>query len=430
MQLSEFMIGNWRSWAQETRVQLRTLTLLFGNNSSGKSALLRFLPALRDSVTGDHPGPLALASPALREPRFEELMTNPAIAVEKAPIVRFAFDWSDSNRSTRSTVTVRHLADQRRQVIDDAEYRVNGLVELSLKWQPPRDPAQLRGALTYLAAFNGDVVERKLDGSVLPPRLEGHSPDRLHELAEELYRSFSALEQRVHWLSAARAMPQRMANFPGSEPRRLGIDGEGAAARLAYDQVDGDGALLRRISRWYERATSSLLEVELEADRFSLSLRPRASTARVPLIDTGEGMAQVLPVLVLLGMVGEGALGDPPTVALEHPELHLHPSAQRELAMEFASTAAGSPTSRIIVETHSEHFLYGVQLAILRGELSPDEVAVYWVRQGEDGRSTLDHIALDELARPTAGGLPPGSFTAGIDMARNVVLRRREKLGG
>ena len=53
-------LKNFRSFADAIRLELRPVTLLFGVNNAGKSALLRALPLLGDSVGIDGSGPLNL----------------------------------------------------------------------------------------------------------------------------------------------------------------------------------------------------------------------------------------------------------------------------------------------------------------------------------------------------------------------------------
>jgi hypothetical protein len=48
--LKNFFVENYRSFARRQRIDLRPLTLFFGWNSGGKSALLRFLPLISESV--------------------------------------------------------------------------------------------------------------------------------------------------------------------------------------------------------------------------------------------------------------------------------------------------------------------------------------------------------------------------------------------
>lgn len=73
--------------------------------------------------------------------------------------------------------------------------------------------------------------------------------------------------------------------------------------------------------------------------------------------DVGFGMSQVVPVLVQAAVMAPGN-----TLVIEQPELHLHPMAQHALARIIADAAKTG--RRFIIETHSEHFIRGLQVAI------------------------------------------------------------------
>jgi hypothetical protein len=79
------------------------------------------------------------------------------------------------------------------------------------------------------------------------------------------------------------------------------------------------------------------------------------------------------------------------------------------------------------METHSENFLLRVQLAIVRGELAPEHVLVYWVRELEDGSGEAVRITFDELGRPEGDTWPPGVFSEDVEQARQIVLERRKR---
>lgn len=67
--------------------------------------------------------------------------------------------------------------------------------------------------------------------------------------------------------------------------------------------------------------------------------------------DIGIGVSQVIPILVSCAGLSESL------VAIEQPEIHLHPKLQAELADEFIQSALGGQNNVFILETHSEHLL-------------------------------------------------------------------------
>ena len=98
-------------------------------------------------------------------------------------------------------------------------------------------------------------------------------------------------------------------------------------------------------------------------------------------------------------------------VILEHPELHLHPSAQSELA-DLLIEVASAGEIQILVESHSEHLLARIQRRIAEssrgnGSLAPEDVRLYFCEQRE-GRSTLTELVMQESGVIT--NWPPDFF--------------------
>jgi hypothetical protein len=122
--------------------------------------------------------------------------------------------------------------------------------------------------------------------------------------------------------------------------------------------------------------------------------------------DLGEGISQVVPVIAaaLANTVTTPSGHEEKTelVAIEQPELHIHPRMQVVLGDLFLSQCS---ERQFLIETHSEHLM----LRLLRrvretteGELpadaptaSIDTVAVYYVEQ-DDGAVKLSELRLSE----------------------------------
>lgn len=58
MLIRSFEVRNYKGFREHQPVELAPLTLLYGENSSGKSALLRILPWISESMADDRPGPV------------------------------------------------------------------------------------------------------------------------------------------------------------------------------------------------------------------------------------------------------------------------------------------------------------------------------------------------------------------------------------
>lgn len=109
----------------------------------------------------------------------------------------------------------------------------------------------------------------------------------------------------------------------------------------------------------------------------------------VSLRDVGVGISQVLSVLAL-------AYGSKrQLIAIEQPEIHLHPALQAELGDVFIESALGEGGNTFVLETHSEHLILRLLRRVREGKLSPDDVAVLYV-QPVGTSSQVQQIRVDE----------------------------------
>ena len=231
-----------------------------------------------------------------------------------------------------------------------------------------------------------------------------------------------SLRGQIQWLRAKRQAPLRYTVVPSNPRHRLLDDGSDAALLLASRP-----ALLSAVSSWYEQMVERrLILQEVSSAAFRTQLQHLKTGQEVDLLDSGEGMNQVLSVLCALEAARTKHSHAPRILALEEPESHLHPRLQRGLVDRLVAIASEPAPPRIILETHSEYLLLGVQLAIARGSLAPENVAVYWVRQDSDGRSVAELSTFDEKAFPE-GFWPASVFAEDTELAREVVRARKER---
>ncbi len=434
MRLESFTVEGYRSFVEPTRIELRPLTLLFGYNSAGKSALLRALPLLSASVKGSTSSPLALDGAVARQGSFSTLLSR----LRDKKTLGFELGWESTGAQVAGVrLVIRDLPELRRQIIDRLKIRSTAIeTTLELVWVA-EDPLPNGAPLSYQVLMDGSeskILPIAFDG--IMPRLPDQGPVQ-PEVTGRIRAAqigLHALSAQVHWLSALRKVPPRWTEYRG--PRaRVSANGTGVTEVLVADALEGS-PVLKCVSAWYEKMTGYRLSLResagsFETEVFSLAVSPaKHPSVQIPIIDTGEGMVQALPVLVLAAMAKLGRLGSSPILALEHPELHLQPAAHVEMAEIFCELAGfydrpleDGPT--LLVETHSENLLRRVQLAIVRREISPDRVLVYWIRQKDDGRSIAEPIELDTLGQPVADRWPPGVFSEASELASQVAIERR-----
>ncbi|MDP1589594.1 MAG: AAA family ATPase, partial [Prosthecobacter sp.] len=123
----------------------------------------------------------------------------------------------------------------------------------------------------------------------------------------------------------------------------------------------------------------------------------------------GIGFSQMMP-LVASAFGSENSL-----IAIEQPELHIHPALQTELADLFIQSAK-ERDNRFLIETHSEHLILRVLRRIRetsdqtlppdKQPIRPEDVAVLYVQPGENGSEVVElPVTPDgDFAVPWPGG--------------------------
>jgi len=91
-------------------------------------------------------------------------------------------------------------------------------------------------------------------------------------------------------------------------------------------------------------------------------------------LNVGFGLSYVAPVIVSLLKAKKGDL-----VILENPEAHLHPKGQRKMGELISRACAGGV--QVIVETHSDHLLNGIRLAVKNKVISRHDVRLNYFYQ-------------------------------------------------
>jgi hypothetical protein len=150
-----------------------------------------------------------------------------------------------------------------------------------------------------------------------------------------------------------------------------------------------------------------------EADRAhvqELVLLDKRTDTRVSHRDVGIGVSQVLPVLV------SAYAAHNQIVAIEQPEIHLHPSLQAELGDVFIESALSGSTNTFLLETHSEHLILRIMRRMretVNGNLpdgmhsvAPDDVSILYVQPTKEGSivRVLELDAEGQLLDPWPGG--------------------------
>ncbi|MGE7199474.1 AAA family ATPase [Brevundimonas naejangsanensis] len=412
--LTNIELNGYKAFGAHQSLELRPLTILFGHNSVGKSAALRLAKVLSDAAnhgTQQEFGSTVLnyRSAALRGANFDEINHNG----QKSGGLHFGLSWDDG---VSFDFNIKEFESRKKEGV--ARFRIaspstsmeftnidpsGDLFEISSHPELPSVTVKFSG-ISPLFIYENSSLDQSLI-SLLNVRL----------------REFSSC---VHWISAVRAQPPRTFLLEPGTSTQIEPDGTGTAEALRASWAGGS-PMASDVSDWLGAICQCTLplasmdgNVFYNREYFPFAVMPIGGSREIAVRDVGEGVSQALPVITLCRMAARGELGPNPVLALEQPELHLHPRAGTALANGLIKCVEDGSPARHIVETHSESFLLALQIAVLEKRLKTSDVVIYWVSPSDEGAS-LSKIVFDDEGYPS-DGWPDSVFRETLEQARRV----------
>ena len=418
-----------RCFHDEQRGALRPVTLLVGENSTGKTTFLGCYGVL------------------------QQVLSRP-----------FIDDGLDFNEEPFPMGSFRDIVRSRRGPggrID--EFELGLAVEPARRGTPPytlRATFRERGSQPVVSSLRFDfnsasflellhstdgttfripnrVVEARLpfeDAMFMMDMLTDISADR-----EELRREFSDLQPVADYLGGLLSLQDATAGgrrrerptlniWPHLLPVLIPVAPLRSKPRRTYDPVretaspEGEHVpmLMMRLSRtekgdWtslhddlvaFGRGSGLFSDIKVKrhgkqmSDPFQLQVKVR-SGPNANIMDVGYGVSQSLPILVDVMATGEHDEGGPRnraaagrTFLLQQPEVHLHPRGQAALASLFVEASRKSG-NRFLVETHSDYIIDRIRISVRKRLLKPDDVSILYF-EPKGAAVTIHNLTLDE----------------------------------
>lgn len=202
---------------------------------------------------------------------------------------------------------------------------------------------------------------------------------------------------------------QIMSRVAYLKPLRVSPERAYRIQNLSVDEVDPDGEnlpmFLRSLSSAETESFASFTRTALDFEttvkttgiHAEILVKEGKATRFVNLVDVGFGYSEVLPLAAVLWatcirpkMQGRAVAS---LVAIEQPELHLHPASQARLARMLVEAVSGSGGSKIIVETHSESLINGLGKLIYEGVIKAGDVQIALFDKDEETGETAVRLA-------------------------------------
>lgn len=272
------------------------------------------------------------------------------------------------------------------------------------------------GSENLSVVFNEQDAENRVSLAfpVDPARLDYRQLTGSAQCGDE---SFARFLGKIKYVSADRQAPQSSHIYSAAsvDSKEIGARGENAAAILCRyresgapeDQViealwhDGttDGNIGRQVDAWMKEFARGAYVLTEKRDATSVDLKfsfgQGVSGHAYRPENVGFGVSAILPLVVLVLTARPGDC-----LIIENPETHLHPRGQAEYGRLLALAAHAN--IQIFLETHSDHIINGIRVAVKDHKVDSEEVRLAFFERcvqdpGDTGDAQVQYSCVDEL---------------------------------
>ena len=142
------------------------------------------------------------------------------------------------------------------------------------------------------------------------------------------------------------------------------------------------------------------------------TVKLQQGTDKYGLHEVGYGIAHLLPILFNFHYT-KMLCNNQGIIIIREPEANIHPAAQASIAKLISNSNTDSMGPRLIIESHSEHFIRGVQIEIAKGNISKDDVSILYVGKRKNGNSYIKELELEDKGK-FKSEWPKGFFESGF----------------
>ena len=375
-------LHNFRS-IRDAVVEIAPLTVVYGPNGSGKSSLIYGLLTLKNFLT--NPGqnlPSLFSYPSISLGGWQEVVHRHT--TDRSMSLSIGISNPEDLCST-FTLTLNQSGGGAVVAFEELDGRRIASLPESL---------DLEISIPYSA---NQQVDQPFTVGRLPetPENSGSLTWNGVAVSAEIHHGIGDSTDTIKWLNERTNLPMELARQTGFVPLRRGFSKPTyglSSVTPALATEDEVASLLATpterfrqydISKYIEQIANRRIQpqVQIGTSTFTIDSIPTGTGVAASIVNEGFGINQLLYMLTI-------CLYSPfKIVAIEEPEIHLHPSMVRELVRAMVGIVTNEDR-RLIVSTHSEVFVTALLAQIASGTISVDDVS-FILAENRDGESTF-----------------------------------------
>ena len=409
MSITQFTMEEVRCFSDRQTLEIRPLTFLVGENSTGKTTALACFHVLANFLRGDgvdfnaDPYSMGIFKDIVRNNKKTEKNFKLGFTAKyNNEYIEETIEFVEKKVGVEPVVNsiTMKLADGEIIVQSEdemgRELRLDSFDEEQNRYRIACDTDRLN---EYSIFFFFPPFTRESNGEIVFKKYFHKKTNKLECGLWDIFRDIS-----VFSTSPVRSRPKRT-----YDPTREFDDPEGSDVPMhlmrieVTDKKNWEALKIQlvefgRNSGLFENIGVKNFGRALGAP-FQLQVKVRGPKANI--IDVGYGVSQILPILVqvLNPNISKNARRDPMQSffsLLQQPEIHLHPRAQAEFSSLLVKLANEGNQS-FIIETHSDYMIDRARIEIRRGNIKPEDVSlIYFEPKGNIVK--VHNISFDKMA--------------------------------
>ena len=387
-------IKNFRS-IEDATFEIAPLTVVYGPNGSGKSSLIYGLLTLRNFLT--NPGqnfPSFFSYPSISLGGHQEIVHRHSL--DRGIVLSISVSNPDK-LSSEFTLTLHESSGVARISFNVPDVPKDRRIA---EWPPSL-------GLTIAVPYHGDqranerfalynlLTSQKTEQAPNPEPTPGVLVWNGIALTANLNKNAAEYSEVLDHLSERANLPLELARQTGFVPLRRGfsepthnasnistaLNNEKEVAMSLAGHTERFGQY--EISKFVEKIANRRIHTQSQIGKsaFSIDSIPTGTGVPASIVNEGFGINQLVYMLTIC------LYSRYKIVAIEEPEIHLHPSMVRELAIALAEIAV-EKDRRLIVSTHSETFVVALLSQIAAGKISVDDVS-FVLAENPNGSTVL-----------------------------------------
>ena len=423
MNVRKLLIEDVRCFSGRHELDIRPLTFLVGENSTGKSTALGCLHTLYDFIRGKNAG-LDFNTQPYQMGAFTDIIrranprkTNFGIgleiqAKESSEPIGYSLGIATRERTSEPVIIEQRIRSDNGEIsfsensrnLDESDpqsgfydhFRLvestesNGFRETKIEMEKTRLETTVLAVFSPISSFRYHAIEmesvyQSVEQERIQKKTKRDKPRNnfymeLFHVFDEYLAGYLKSERfrpaEVYSFAPIRSIPQRTYDPIREEVSPFGSDLPMALVNMTRIDTERWRKLRDRL---IEFGRSSGLFNGVFVRRFGKSpgdpfqLQIKVNGPKVNMVDVGYGVSQILPILVRVLNGSRNTM-----FLMQQPEIHLHPKGQAALSSLLIETIKRE-NHTYVIETHSDAMINRARIEIMNGTISPKDVSLVYL---------------------------------------------------